>query len=156
MERERLHRPGFEAQQLLVEAGRVGSAQEAFERYLSRSGPAYVPRPRLSPEEAVAAIAASGGVPVLAHPGWHASGPVIERIPQLITHGLRGIEVYYPDHSPSDVAAFLGVARRYGLVATGGTDYHGDGMSAGAPLGSVAVPSEAVEALRACREAAGR
>ncbi len=140
----------------LVEAGRVDSAQDAFERYLGRSGPAYVPRPRLTPEEAVEAVAASGGVPVLAHPGWQASGPVIERIPQLLEHGLRGIEVYYPGHAPADVAAFLGVARRYGLVATGGTDYHGDGMSGGVPLGSVAVPPETVAALRASREAARR
>ncbi len=133
----------------LVEAGRVASVQEAFERYLSRSGPAYVPRTRLSPEEAVAAIARVGGVPVLAHPGWGASGPVLERVPQLVEHGLRGIEVYHPDHTPDGVSAYLDVARRYGLVATGGTDYHGGGHTAG-QLGSVPVPPEVVPALRAC------
>lgn len=137
----------------LVEARRVDTMQDAFDRYLGRSGPAYVPRPRLSPEDAVAAIAGAGGVPVLAHPGWRASGPVIERVPRLIEHGLRGIEVYYPDHSPADVAVFLEVARRYGLVATGGTDYHGDGRGSGISLGRVPVPPEAVAALRACREA---
>ncbi len=133
----------------LVEAGRVASVPEAFERYLSRSGPAYVPRTQLSPEEAVAAIARVGGVPVLAHPGWAASGPVLERVPHLVEHGLRGIEVYHPDHTPEGVSAYLGVARRYGLVATGGSDYHGGGSAAG-QLGSVPVPLEVVPALRAC------
>jgi predicted metal-dependent phosphoesterase TrpH len=132
----------------LVEAGRVASVQEAFERYLSRSGPAYVPRTRLSPEEAVEAILRAGGVPVLAHPGWEASGPVIERVPLLVEHGLCGIEAFYPDHSPAMVARYLDVARRYGLIVTGGTDFHGGGVATRAPLGSVTVPPDVVPALR--------
>lgn len=132
----------------LVEAGRVGSPQEAFERFLGRSGPAYVSRERLSPEEAVTVILRAGGVPVLAHPGWASSGPVIERLPVLVEHGLCGIEVYYPDHTPAMISAYLTLARRYGLVATGGTDYHGGGVSTRVPLGSVEVPPEAVPALR--------
>jgi predicted metal-dependent phosphoesterase TrpH len=132
----------------LVEAGRVASVQEAFERYLSRSGPAYVPRTRLSPEEAVEAILRVGGVPVLAHPGWEASGPVIERVPLLVEHGLCGIEAFYPDHSPAMVARYLDVARRYGLIVTGGTDFHGGGVATRAPLGSVTVPPDVVPALR--------
>ncbi len=142
----------------LVEAGRVGSPQEAFERFLGRTAPAYAPRARLSPEDAVAAIARADGVPVLAHPGWEASGPVIERVPRLVEHGLCGIEVYYPDHTPAMVDAYLEVARRYGLVATGGTDYHGGGLATRTPLGSVPVPAEVVPALRArweeCRDRA--
>ncbi len=137
----------------LVEAGRVGSPQEAFERFLGRSGPAYVPRLHVSPEEAVAAIAGVDGVPVLAHPGWAASGPVIEQVPRLVAHGLAGIEVYYPDHTPAMVEAYLEVARRFGLVATGGTDFHGGGLATRVPLGSVAVPPEVVPALRARWEA---
>lgn len=144
----------------LVQAGRVQSVQEAFERYLSRSGPAYVPRTRLSPEEAVEVILQAGGVPVLAHPGWEASGPAIERVPLLVDHGLCGIEVYYPDHTPAMVAAYLDVARRHGLVATGGTDYHGGGIATRVALGSVPVPPDAVPALRqrweALRSAARR
>jgi predicted metal-dependent phosphoesterase TrpH len=132
----------------LVEAKRVGTSQEAFERYLGRTAPAYVPRPKLTPEDAVEQILAARGVPVLAHPGWPNSGPVIERVPQLVEHGLAGIEVYYPDHTPEMIGDYLAVARRYALVATGGTDYHGGGMATRVPLGSVAVPPEAVTALR--------
>ncbi len=139
----------------LVEAGRVGSVQEAFERFLSRSGPAYVPRTRLLPEEAVETIRSAGGVPVLAHPGWEASGPVIERVPALVARGLCGIEVYYPDHTPAMVSAYLDVVRRYGLIATGGTDFHGGGIATRVALGSVPVPAEAVAALRARWESLG-
>jgi 3',5'-nucleoside bisphosphate phosphatase len=132
----------------LVEAGWVGSPQEAFERFLHRRGPAYVPRMKLTAGEAVEAILGACGVPVLAHPGWAASGPVLERLPDLVRHGLGGIEVYYPDHTPAMVSAYLEIARRYGLVATGGTDYHGGGVATRVPLGSVDIPPEVVPALR--------
>jgi 3',5'-nucleoside bisphosphate phosphatase len=133
----------------LVEFGWVGTPQEAFERYLAQSRPAYVPRATLSPEEAIDAIGRAGGVPVLAHPGWEASGPILDRLPLLVEHGLCGIEVYYPDHTPAMVAAFLALARRFRLVVTGGTDYHGGGIATRIPLGGVRVPPEVVPALRA-------
>jgi predicted metal-dependent phosphoesterase TrpH len=132
----------------LVEARRVATVQEAFERFLGRRAPAYVPRLKVSPEEAVAAVLTAGGVPVLAHPGWAASGPVIERVPQLAAHGLAGIEAYYPDHSAEMTARCLDLARRHGLVVTGGTDFHGGGLATRVPLGSVAVPADVVPALR--------
>ncbi len=137
----------------LVASGRVGSPQEAFDRYLGRSRPAYVPRGKLAPEDAVLVIGRAGGVPVLAHPGWEASGPVVDRLPLLVEHGLGGIEAYYPDHTPAMVATFCAVAHRFGLVITGGTDYHGGGGATGVQLGSMPVPPEAVPALRARREA---
>ena len=133
----------------LVEAGRVGSPQEAFERWLHRQGPAYVPRLKLTPEDAVEAILRVGGVPVLAHPGWASSGPIMDRLPQLVAHGLAGIEAYYPDHTDEMIATYCAAAIRYGLVITGGTDYHGGRLATRAPLGSVSVPVEAVRALRA-------
>ena len=137
----------------LVESGWVGTPQEAFERYLARSRPAYVPRAKLSPEEAIDAIGRAGGVPVLAHPGWEASGPIVDRLPVLVEHGLSGIEVYYPDHTPAMVAAFLALARRFRLVVTGGTDYHGGGIATRIPLGGMRIPPEVVPALRARWEA---
>jgi predicted metal-dependent phosphoesterase TrpH len=133
----------------LVEVGWVGSPQEAFARLLPRTGPAYVPRVKLAPEEAVETILRAGGVPVLAHPGWTAGGPILERLPDLVQHGLCGIEVYYPDHTPVQVSAYLELARQYGLVATGGTDYHGGGIATRVPLGSVEIPPDVVPALRA-------
>jgi predicted metal-dependent phosphoesterase TrpH len=133
----------------LVEAGRAGSPQEAFDRWLHRQGPAYVPRLKLAPEEAVAVVLRAGGVPVLAHPGWASSGPILDRLPQLVAHGLAGIEAYYPDHTDEMIATYRSAATRYGLVVTGGTDYHGGKLATRAPLGSVPVPVEAVPALRA-------
>lgn len=133
----------------LVEAGRVGSTREAFERFIGRRGPAYVLRLKLAPEEAVEIIAQHDGVPVLAHPGWAASGPVLAQLPELIARGLAGIEVYYPDHTPEMVAEYRRLAEQHGLVVTGGTDYHGGGLATRVPLGSVPVPPEVVPSLRA-------
>jgi len=86
---------------------------------------------------------------VLAHPGWASSGPAIDRVPQLVAHGLAGLEVYYPDHTAEMTARYLEVARRHGLVATGGTDFHGGGLATRVPPGSVRVPADVVPALRA-------
>ena len=138
----------------LVEARRVGSPAEAFERFLGRDGPAYVPRTKLSPEDAVTMLRGQGAVPVLAHPGWAKSGRVIERLDRLIAHGLQGLEVYYPDHSPEMTAEYRRIAEARGLVATGGTDYHGGGLATRVPLGSVGVPAAALDELRARRGAA--
>ncbi len=134
---------------VLVEAGWVGSPREAFARFIGRHGPAYVPRIKLTPEEGAECIARHGGVAVLAHPGWAASGPVIERLPDLIAHGLAGIEIYYPDHTAEMVQEYRRLAERHGLVVTGGTDYHGGGLATRVPLGIVAVPPDVVPALRA-------
>jgi 3',5'-nucleoside bisphosphate phosphatase len=141
----------------LVEARRVATVQEAFERFLGRHAPAYVPRLKVSPEDAVEALRAAGGVPVLAHPGWASSGPALERVPELVAHGLAGIEAYYPDHTAEMTARCVEVARRHGLIVTGGTDFHGGGLATRVPPGSVRVPAEVVPALRArWQEAAKR
>jgi len=137
----------------LMEAGWVRSPQEAFERFLGRTGPAYVPRVELTPEGAIAVILHAAGVPVLAHPGWASSGPILDRLAGMVQCGLCGIEVYYPDHTPAMVSAYLGVARQYGLVATGGTDFHGGGLATRVPLGSVQIPPDVLPALQARREA---
>ncbi len=134
----------------LVAAGHVASFEEAFSRYLARGRPAYVERERFTPEDAVQAVVRAKGVPVLAHPLW---GADLERVRRLVDCGLRGIEVYYPDHSPQDVRRFLEWAERFGLVATGGSDYHGPGPASKAPLGSMYVPPGTVEALRRARPA---
>src|SRR2546428_7202221 len=97
----------------LVEAGVVSSTEEAFEKYLGRNGPAYVERMKLSPPEAVQVILRTGGIPVLAHPGW---GGEDEGIPALAETGLEGLEDYYPDHNPAMVTRYLEIAKRGGLL----------------------------------------
>src|SRR5207249_4619558 len=93
----------------LVEAGVVGSTEEAFEKYLGRNGPAYVERMKLSPPEAVQVIHRAGGIPVLAHPGW---GVKDEMITALVETGLEGLEVYYPDHTPASKIVCTTCGRR--------------------------------------------
>jgi predicted metal-dependent phosphoesterase TrpH len=86
----------------------------------------------------------AGGVPVLAHP---ALAPRDELIPGLIAAGLMGIECYYPEHSAGETARYLDLCRRHGLVATGGSDFHGPKVRP-ARLGSPPVPLAAWEALQ--------
>jgi predicted metal-dependent phosphoesterase TrpH len=134
----------------LVDAGIVSSTEEAFQKYLGRSGPAYVERTKITPQDAVQIILRAGGIPVLAHPGW---GVKDEMIPPLVDPGLEGLEVYYPDHTPSMVAHYLEMARRLGLIATGGTDFHVGNLATKALPGSQYVPEECVAELRARRNA---
>ncbi len=133
----------------MVQQGYVHSAQEAFQQYIGWNGPAYVPRFRITPQETIRQIRQAGGIAVLAHPA--ASG-VVQHIPALVELGLQGVEVYYPDHSPEDVKVLLDLARRYRLLVTGGSDFHGFGPYEGAPLGSLDVP---VRLLRGLQRAAG-
>lgn len=130
----------------MVEAGWVRDVPEAFERFIGRGGPAYVERLKVTPAESVAVIRAAGGLAVLAHPGWAQNDGLI---PDLVAGGLDGIEVYYPDHSPVVVERYAAVARQYGLLVTGGTDFHGGTLATRVPMGSQYVPDDVVPPLRA-------
>jgi predicted metal-dependent phosphoesterase TrpH len=133
--------------QALLNRSYVRTLQEAFDRFIGNDGPAYVTRPRLTPPEVIQAITEAGGVPVIAHP-VHSGAAAVARIPEFVSYGLRGVEVYYPDHSPEVIEMLLGLCRKYGLLATGGSDFHGVGIKEGGQLGSVHVPLECVERLR--------
>jgi len=108
--------------QVLVKHGYIGSVQEAFDVYLGRGALAYVERPYLAAEEVMAKIKAAGGFPTLAHPGIYKRD---ETIGMLAAKGLIGLEVYHPDHNPLQIARYARLAEDYGLLATGGSDYHG-------------------------------
>ncbi len=133
--------------QALKEAGHVSSIQDAFSLYIGRTGPAYVERYRLTPAEAVGHVRKHGGVAVLAHPKFVPNVPTL--LPGLAAAGLAGIEVYYTGYSDEEVASLGAMADHYGLVRTGGSDFHGPGVQLDAKLGGVAVPYRAVEELRA-------
>jgi predicted metal-dependent phosphoesterase TrpH len=137
----------------LLDQGYVETVKEAFERFIGLGGPAHVPRLRLSPAEAMQVIVEAGGVPVLAHPA-HSGPAVVARVPEFVGHGLRGLEVHYPHHSPDEVEMLLGLCREHGLIATGGSDFHGPDSEEGAPLGSVYAPPACVERLRAAARSA--
>jgi len=126
----------------MVEAHFVTSSQEAFQRYLGRDRPAYVPRPKITPTDALCLIRAAGGVPVLAHP-WR----VTSLLPDLVAKGLMGLETYYTGYSPGVIGYLLELAHKYHLVCTGGSDFHGLALLPNNRLGQVDVPIECVEAL---------
>lgn len=127
----------------LVRKGYVGSVSEAFERYIGRGAPAYVERFRLSPDDAIRIVIEVGGVPVLAHPL-----NVMRLLPELVKSGLAGLEAYYPGYSASQSAWLMRQGQVLGLVATGGSDFHGEARAPHVGLGGVEVPRSAVSALR--------
>ena len=114
----------------LMEAGHVTSVSEAFDRFLKPGKPAYVPKEDVKVAEAVRLIAQAGGVAVLAHPMELKMGET--QLQSLIgewkAQGLSGVEVYHPS-AQSNHAAFLNnLARREGLLVTGGSDFHGEAV----------------------------
>ncbi len=129
----------------LIGRGEVSSFKEAFNRYLDFRSPAYVPHYRLSPEETVRLIVKAGGIPVFAHP---AISNCDEIIPDLTKEGLRGLEVYYPGYQPERIERYLGLARKYDLLVTGGSDFHGMDSGREVKLGDLTIPDELVDKLR--------
>ena len=110
----------------LVAAGYARDRQDAFERYLADGGPATVPHQGLEPEEAIRLVTFSGGAAVLAHPASlrMEPRPLAAFVRRLRDMGLAGIEVHRPDHTPERRGTLADLARRAGLVACGGSDFH--------------------------------
>jgi len=133
----------------LLEAGYVKSISEAFDKYIGSSSPAYVPRYKLTPQDAIHLIASANGISVMAHPlTMPGLAELRNWLPELHDAGLVGIEVYYGPYAQSEVQELKAFADEYHLIATGGTDYHGPGIHP-TPLGGRYVPYEAVEQLKA-------
>jgi predicted metal-dependent phosphoesterase TrpH len=129
----------------LVKAGLVANLDEAFERFLKKSRPAWVPKAKMSALEAVELIHQAGGLAVMAHPGLNRTDDVI---PALVEAGLDGIECFHTKHSTVASERYLEIADRFHLLVTGGSDCHG--LSKGKPLiGTVKLPYEHVEKLLA-------
>lgn len=138
----------------LIEIGAAETVRQAFDRYIGWGKPGYVPRARVEAEDAIATIRSAGGVPVLAHP--FSTGNVTGVLERLIPAGLRGMEVWYGEYDDNQRAQLLHHADRYGMIPTGGSDWHGAGFREGRTLGSVPVPPSTVELLMdAAAEAAG-
>ena len=131
----------------MVTAGVVASVQEAFDRWLGRGCPAFVPREGESPEAVIAVIHAAGGMASLAHPGRTA---IDDRIQPLCDAGLDALEAYHSDHTADDVRRYVAMARRLGLLMTGGSDFHGD-PARGVTPGSATLPGEEWQRVREAR-----
>lgn len=131
--------------QALMEKDYVESFKDAFTRYISQDGPAYVERDKMTPVQAAELILQAKGLPVLAHPLTVPDPEAM--VIELKAAGLTGIEVYYKDYSRDDINRLLRLSDRYGLVNTGGTDYHGLEPETDIDIGGVDVPAECVEQL---------
>jgi len=134
----------------LVEAGYATDVSDAFARYLTPGKAGYAPRFKLAPEQAVQLIRSAQGVPVLAHPVG-VTGLAETVLPVLVQAGLLGLECYYGQYNDEMVARLLALASQHGLIATGGSDYHGPNIHP-TPLGGRWVPPEAAERLRQTSE----
>lgn len=129
----------------MLEKGYIDSLKEAFNKYISRSGPAYVEREKKTPVEAVELILRSNGLPVLAHP---LTAPEPEAmVMELKEAGLVGIEAYYGGYTAEEIDRLVRLADKYGLITSGGSDYHGLDDTDETMLGGVDVPLESAERL---------
>ena len=127
----------------LVDRGAVASKEEAFDRYINDRGPAAIPKPQTPVEKVIGLVHDIGGVAVLAHPGASSREAEIAR---LVEYGLDGIEVYHPSHQPSQIQHYAELAQKFGILASGGSDSHGE--LEGSKIGDCGIGCEAVEALR--------
>jgi len=129
---------------LLVKKGWVSNIREAFARYLSEDRPAYVAKFKQTPYDAVDLIHQAGGIAVLAHP---AVTNIDELIPGFVDAGLDGLEVYYPQTSSHGIKYYEGMASRYRILMTGGSDAHGEDRGH-ASIGDIRIPYELIEAMK--------
>jgi predicted metal-dependent phosphoesterase TrpH len=128
----------------LVKGGHCKSSDEAFERYLKRNRPAWVPKAKLPAADAIKLIHQAGGLAVMAHPGLNRADDLI---PDLVAAGLDGLECYHTKHSNSVTRRYLEMAEKLKLLVTGGSDCHG--KSKGKPLiGTVKLDYAHVEKLK--------
>jgi len=138
---------------IMAKKGIVTSINEAFDKYLGQGRPAYVDKYRIDCAKAIEVILNSGGIPVLAHPfllKQNKGQPFENLIKLLKTMGLMGMEIYYPDHSPDLIAYYTKIANRFGLLITGGTDFHGalkPDIQMGSGNGNLIIPYELYEKL---------
>ncbi len=130
----------------LVELGVVATTDEAFERFLKKDRPGWVPRDPFSPEDAVRLLTRHGSIPVLAHP--YSTRAIEATVKRLIPAGLLGIEVHYGQYNAAQRRELQFIAGAFGLLSTGGSDYHGPNGREGRELGSVEIPGVAWSRLR--------
>lgn len=130
----------------LKEKGYVESIKEAFDKYIAQGRPAYVPRYKFPPAEAIALIHQAGGIAVLAHPGLIKDAKTVT---EIIALGINGLEAYYPEHNGTQIAYYKKVAERHGLAVTGGSDFHGmDSMESHSGLGAAGLDDQVLFGIK--------
>ncbi|MGE5329576.1 MAG: PHP domain-containing protein [Deltaproteobacteria bacterium] len=136
---------------LMMRKGYVKSIYEAFEIYLGEGKKAYYERERISPKEGIELIKCAGGIPVLAHPKYLNQNRLEEVVVELKDTGIQGIEVYYSLNKKEETKRYSRLAKKYGLIATGGTDFHGANkpdIDIGRGLGDFRLEYDVVEKMK--------
>jgi predicted metal-dependent phosphoesterase TrpH len=129
----------------LMEEGYVGSVEEAFQTLIGDKGPAYVPRRRVSPDDAIRIIHNAGGVAGWAHPGLEGHD---EWLDEFIALGIDFLEVVHPEHSADKTREYRALAEQNDLICTGGSDCHGFRIDGRLALGRYTVDASVIERLR--------
>ncbi len=135
--------------ELIFQKGYCHSPREAFQLYLGEGKPAYVKRLKMSAEIAFKLVRRSGGLAILAHPGIYR---IDKFIPELKCLGLSGLEVFHPDHNLATCLRYYRLAQKYGLIISGGSDFHGPDFGAAAAPGAVTVSYNFLERIKARKE----
>ncbi len=137
---------------LLMDKGYTSSVKESFDKYLAAGKPAYFTNQKLEAKRIIETIHAAGGVAFLAHPHQMKLGDRLEDyVKELVSYGLDGMEGYYSEYDENMQAEYQSMAARYGLVLSGGTDFHGEmkpHISIGKGLGNMAVPYSVLENIK--------
>ncbi len=145
---------------LLVQKGVVPDIEQAFARYVGSSGRAYFPKEKLDPANAISLLHEEGATVILAHPSSIDLPPegLEEAIRELKESGLDGVEALYSDHTPEQTAMYLSLCRKFDLLVSGGSDFHGHGrpgVSLGTGRGALHLSFELLEAMKHRRQARG-
>lgn len=141
----------------MLDHGYVGSMAEAFERFIGDHAPCFIPREKVTPMQAVRLIRQAHGVPVLAHPPlYHMSDARLESLVDTLADcGLAGIEALYSTYTAGEETHMKSLARQYGLLITGGSDFHGSNkpdIDLGTGRGNLHVPDSILEDLHKYQE----
>ena len=129
----------------MLDEGLTSNYGEAFDRYIGDSGPAYEPKYKISPEDAVELIANAGGISILAHPGWYLNE---DELLHLIRAGIDGLEVIHPGHDDSRQRYYRGIASTYFLLESGGSDFHGGKRNDYSNFGTYFIKHHMVDAMK--------
>lgn len=140
----------------LLEHGYVTSLSEAFDRYLGDHTPYYIPREKVTPQQAVELILSAGGIPILAHPTlYHMSSARLEQLVEKLKEaGLMGIEAIYSTYTAGEQRQILQLAEKYQLLISGGSDFHGankPNLDLGCGYGNLKIPAVILEDLKRSR-----
>lgn len=130
---------------ILLKYGYISSLSEAFTKYIGPKNPGYIAGSPILPDKIIRLLRDAGGIPVLAHPMYIKRDELID---VMVEQGLAGLEVYHSNHTPALINRYEKIAERLNLLKTGGSDYHGKSKE-GVPIGSVKIPYELVDALKA-------